>query len=70
MSARQILEAELTWTGRRFESGVQIAIEEGRIAAVGRELGTTHQRLDRRVAPVRPPQPGRLAVVPRHVVNG
>jgi formimidoylglutamate deiminase len=48
MSARQILEAELTWTGRRFESGVQIAIEEGRIAAVGRELGTTHQRLDRR----------------------
>jgi formimidoylglutamate deiminase len=31
-----ILEADLTWTGGRFESGVQIAVgEDGRIAEVG-----------------------------------
>lgn len=31
----QILEADLTWTGSRFESGVQVAVDDGRIQAVG-----------------------------------
>ncbi len=31
----QILEADLTWTGNRFESGVQVAVDDGRIQAVG-----------------------------------
>ena len=32
----KILEAGLTWTGDRFETGVQIAMgEDGRIEAVG-----------------------------------
>src|SRR4029078_6780818 len=38
-----ILEADLTWTGERFESGIQIAVgEDGRIAetgALGRAAG-------------------------------
>jgi formimidoylglutamate deiminase len=35
----EVVEAELTWTGERFERGVQIAIDDdGRISAVG-ELG-------------------------------
>lgn len=34
-----ILEADWTWTGERFESGIQVRIEEGRIAEVGK-LGT------------------------------
>ncbi|MBW8875380.1 MAG: formimidoylglutamate deiminase [Acidobacteria bacterium] len=37
----RVLEADLTWTGNRFESGVQVAVgEDGRIAAVG-ALGRT-----------------------------
>jgi formiminoglutamate deiminase len=36
-----VLEANLTWTGNRFESGVQVVIgEDGRIEAVG-DLGRT-----------------------------
>jgi formimidoylglutamate deiminase len=32
----RVFEADLTWTGRRFESGVQVAVgEDGRIAEVG-----------------------------------
>jgi formimidoylglutamate deiminase len=38
------IEADLTWTGSRFESGVQIAIgEDGRIAEIG-ALGRTPDR--------------------------
>jgi formimidoylglutamate deiminase len=37
VSGAQVVEADLTWTGERFEPGVQIAIgEDGRIAAAGR----------------------------------
>ena len=32
MGRREILEADLTWTGARFERGVRLAIEDGRIA--------------------------------------
>jgi len=33
---RQLVEADLTWTGQRFEAGIQIAIgDDGRIDAVG-----------------------------------
>jgi formimidoylglutamate deiminase len=36
MSEQQIIEADLTWTGERFESGVQIAIgADGVIAEIG-----------------------------------
>ncbi len=36
MSARQVIEADLVWTGQAFESGVQVALDvEGRIEAVG-----------------------------------
>jgi formimidoylglutamate deiminase len=39
-----VIEADLTWTGERFESGVQIAIDsDGRIEAVG-GLGRTADR--------------------------
>src|SRR4029077_11543763 len=39
------IEADLTWTGTRFESGLQIAIDaDGRIAEVG-ALGRTAERL-------------------------
>src|SRR3954453_1227675 len=41
-----ILEADLTWTGSRFESGIQIVIgEDGRIAEVGSLGRTPDQRL-------------------------
>jgi formimidoylglutamate deiminase len=44
-----ILEAELTWTGSRFESGVRIALDEtGRIASVGALDAAPTQRLRRR----------------------
>jgi formimidoylglutamate deiminase len=37
MTRAQILEADLTWTGAAFESGVQVRVDdEGRIALVGR----------------------------------
>jgi formimidoylglutamate deiminase len=40
------LEAELTWTGDRFESGVQIAIgDDGRIASVGTSRNPGAERL-------------------------
>jgi formimidoylglutamate deiminase len=41
-----ILEADLTWTGERFERGVQVAVEEGLIQDVG-ALGGEAQRLER-----------------------
>jgi formiminoglutamate deiminase len=40
-----VLEADLTWTGDRFEPGIQVAIgEDGRIEAVG-DLGAPNLRL-------------------------
>ena len=37
MTRAQVLEADLTWNGAAFESGVQVRVDdEGRIAAVGR----------------------------------
>jgi formimidoylglutamate deiminase len=40
------IEADLTWTGSRFESGVQIAVDEvGRITEVGALGKTADQRL-------------------------
>jgi formimidoylglutamate deiminase len=41
-----VLEADLTWTGERFEAGVRVALgADGRIAAVGEGAGPTSQRL-------------------------
>ncbi|HET9228421.1 MAG TPA: formimidoylglutamate deiminase [Thermoanaerobaculia bacterium] len=37
-----ILEADWTWTGERFESGVQVRIEDGKIAEVGK-LGSAER---------------------------
>ncbi|HEX6104087.1 MAG TPA: formimidoylglutamate deiminase [Gemmatimonadales bacterium] len=35
MTARKVIEPDLTWTGRRFETGLQVVVaEEGRIEAV------------------------------------
>jgi formimidoylglutamate deiminase len=46
---RQILEADLTWTGGRFESGVQIAVgEDGRIASI-EKTGALGRPVDRRL---------------------
>ncbi|HKO59490.1 MAG TPA: formimidoylglutamate deiminase [Thermoanaerobaculia bacterium] len=42
-----IVEADLTWTGERFERGIRIAIEDGRITDVG-ALGAEGKRLERR----------------------
>lgn len=42
-----VLEADWTWTGERFESGVQVRIEEGRITEVG-TLGSPDQKLEGR----------------------
>ena len=42
-----VLEADWTWTGERFESGIQIRIEGGRIADVGK-LGSPDLRLENR----------------------
>ena len=42
-----VLEADWTWTGERFEQGVQVRIEGGRITEVG-ALGSTDQRLEGR----------------------
>jgi formimidoylglutamate deiminase len=44
---QKIIEADLTWTGRRFEPGVQVVVgDDGRIAAVttGRTPTDRHQR--------------------------
>src|SRR3982751_4432815 len=44
-----IVEADLTWTGSRFESGLQISIgKDGRIAEVGSLSQTPDQRLTHR----------------------
>lgn len=45
---RHLIEADLTWTGRRFEAGIHLIVEEGRITTVGRELGAPDLRLRRR----------------------
>ncbi len=52
MSGHQVVEADLTWTGHRFEAGVQVEIDlAGRIARVGR-LGARARRLtDRALLP-------------------
>ena len=48
-SQRQIIEAELTWTGERFERGVHIAVDDsGHISAVGKLAGAPTQRLPHR----------------------
>ena len=47
MTASRVIEADLTWTGRRFESGKQVVVgESGRIDAVtsGREPTSRHAR--------------------------
>jgi formimidoylglutamate deiminase len=37
VNAAEVIEAELTWTGKRFESGISVAIgEDGRIMRVGK----------------------------------
>ncbi|HEY8106008.1 MAG TPA: formimidoylglutamate deiminase [Gemmatimonadales bacterium] len=44
----RVIEADLTWTGARFESGIRIAIDgNGRIASVGRPEGPGAGRLRR-----------------------
>lgn len=49
MSPAAVLEAELTWTGSRFERGIRIAVDgSGRIAAVGALEAAPTQRLRRR----------------------
>jgi formimidoylglutamate deiminase len=46
MSTERLLEAELTWTGERFEPGIRIAVGgDGRIAAVGGALPGESERL-------------------------
>ncbi|HEU5170795.1 MAG TPA: amidohydrolase family protein, partial [Gemmatimonadales bacterium] len=46
MSATEVVEADLTWTGTRFEPDVRIAIgADGRIAAVGRLPAEPTRRL-------------------------
>ncbi|HYC30936.1 MAG TPA: formimidoylglutamate deiminase [Gemmatimonadales bacterium] len=47
MSGAAVIEADLTWTGRRFEPGVQVAVSaDGRIESVGpgRAGATRHAR--------------------------
>ncbi|HWB19132.1 MAG TPA: formimidoylglutamate deiminase [Phycisphaerales bacterium] len=49
MSHSQILEADLTWTGERFERSARVAIDaNGRIAAVGNIDGPITRRLHNR----------------------
>lgn len=49
MSRGQVVEAELTWTGARFDPGVRIAVDgEGRIEAVGTPDREPTLRLPRR----------------------
>jgi formimidoylglutamate deiminase len=46
MSALRLLEADLTWTGERFEPGVGVGVgADGRIAAIGRGLAGERERL-------------------------
>lgn len=53
MSNRHIIEADLTWTGRVFEPGVQVAVgADGRIEAVGRlERAATRRLAGRALLP-------------------
>ena len=47
MTAQKVIEADLTWTGRRFERGLQVVVgEDGRIEAVttGRTATDRHAR--------------------------
>ncbi len=48
MSERRIIEPELTWTGDRFEGGIGIVLENGRIGAVKRPAPRGAERLARR----------------------
>ena len=45
---REVIEAELTWTGDRFERGVQIMIADGRIEATGALGFDSVRQLERR----------------------
>ncbi len=46
MAQREIIEADLTWTGRSFEPGVQVVLgDDGRIAEVGQLGHALTQRL-------------------------
>jgi formimidoylglutamate deiminase len=46
MSAPRVVEADLTWTGERFEAGIGVAIgPDGRIAAAGADLAGESERL-------------------------
>ena len=48
-STRQVIEADLTWTGERFEGGIQIEInEDGFIEAVGKTQSPAAVRLRNR----------------------
>ena len=53
MTLAGVLEADLTWTGEAFESGIQIRLgEDGRIAEVGRlGLPPTHRLAGRALLP-------------------
>ena len=43
---KRLLEADLTWTGARFEAGIQIAVsEEGRIESLGSDQREGAERL-------------------------
>jgi formimidoylglutamate deiminase len=42
-----VVQADWTWTGEAFEEGVQVRIEDGRIAEVG-QIGSADLRLERR----------------------
>jgi formimidoylglutamate deiminase len=46
MNAPQLIEADLTWTGEGFESGIRVAVSpEGRIGPIGPIEGTVTRRL-------------------------
>jgi formimidoylglutamate deiminase len=45
MTEEQVLEAELTWTGTRFERGVHVVVRDGVIASVGQALTAPTHRL-------------------------
>jgi formimidoylglutamate deiminase len=49
MARTQIIEADLTWTGERFERGVKVVVDaNGRTTGVGAEDGATTKRLANR----------------------
>ena len=46
MTVAQVIEADWTWTGERFESGIRVAVDsEGRIASVGTGAAPVTRRL-------------------------